>query len=205
MKTIIYCAALLLVVAFTATAGGSSEQNETGAIDSQVERFAYARLTDRERALIDTQPAPGVYTVQLSEEEWRARLDDFSFFLLREGGTEREGSGALWDNWEAGTYYSKATGEPVFSSEHKYDSGVGYPSFFQPIRPDAVRYHIDRTQGMIRVAVVDALSGSHLGHVFPTGPEPTGLFYCMNSESLVFVPAGEEPPALITQEVALTN
>ncbi|MFA7567469.1 MAG: peptide-methionine (R)-S-oxide reductase MsrB, partial [Alkalispirochaeta sp.] len=104
-------------------------------------------------------------------------------------------------NKEAGTYYSAATGEPLFSSEAKFDSGTGWPSFFQPLKPDAVRYHVDKSYGMVRVEVVDSLSGSHLGHVFTDGPEPTGLRYCLNSASLVFVPEGEEPPPLITDEL----
>jgi methionine-R-sulfoxide reductase len=104
---------------------------------------------------------------------------------------------------EAGIYYSRATGQPLFSSEDKFDSRTGWPSFTKPINPDAIVYIGDTALFASRIEVVDSLSGSHLGHVFPDGPAPTGQRYCMNATSLIFVPDGEEPPPLIQELRAL--
>lgn len=153
-------------------------------------------LTARERALVEEYSA-GDFPVEMTPEEWQQRLTDIQYHVLREKGTERAFSGELYTNKRSGTYYSAATGQPLFSSEAKYESGSGWPSFFRPIEPDAVRYHVDSSFGMVRLEVVDSLSGSHLGHVFPDGPEPTGLRYCINSAALVFVPEGGEPPEII--------
>ena len=137
------------------------------------------------------------FPVVLSENEWRRKLTPEQFRILREHGTERAFTGEYDGFYEPGIYYSAATGQPLFSSETKYDSRTGWPSFWAPIDPDAVRLIYDRSFGMVRIEVVDSLSGSHLGHVFPDGPEPTGLRYCINSLALVFVPEGGEPPAVL--------
>ena len=137
------------------------------------------------------------YPIELSEEEWKARLMDFEYHVLREKGTERAFTGKLNKEYREGTYYSAATGQPLFSSEAKFDSGTGWPSFYEPISPDAVKLIEDNSYGMRRIEAVDSLSGSHLGHVFQDGPKPTGLRYCMNSASLIFVPEGEEPPQIV--------
>ena len=137
------------------------------------------------------------YPIQYSEGEWRRILqDDFLYYVLREQGTERPWLNEYNENKQQGTYYSAATGQPLFSSETKYDSRTGWPSFWEPIDPDAVHLIADYTHGTLRVEVVDSLSGSHLGHVFPDGPDPTGLRYCMNSASMIFVPEGGEPPVI---------
>ncbi|TVR58708.1 MAG: peptide-methionine (R)-S-oxide reductase [Spirochaetaceae bacterium] len=138
------------------------------------------------------------FPIVLSENEWRSRLTPEQFRILREHGTERAFTGKYDGFFEPGTYYSAATGQPLFSSETKYDSRTGWPSFWEPIDPDAVRLVYDRSFGMVRIEVVDSLSGSHLGHVFPDGPEPTGLRYCINSLALVFVPEGGEPPEILS-------
>lgn len=137
------------------------------------------------------------FPVQLSQREWQQRLTDEQFFVLREDGTERSFSNALWDNTERGIYYSAATGQPLFHSDDKYKSGTGWPSFTQPISPDAVAYMWDNGLFSRRIEVIDSLSGSHIGHVFNDGPGPTGQRYCMNSAALIFVPDGEAPPDLV--------
>ena len=198
----VFSAVLPLFAGGEAEAASSTDITNSGeSEDSNIDRQLMKFLSPREKELVEQFPADGSFPVTLSDEEWRERLDDFQFNVLREKGTERAFSGPLNKNKEAGTYYSAATGEPLFSSEAKFDSGTGWPSFFQPLKPDAVRYHVDKSYGMVRVEVVDSLSGSHLGHVFTDGPEPTGLRYCLNSASLVFVPEGEEPPPLITDEL----
>jgi len=107
---------------------------------------------------------------------------------------ERAFTGPLWNNKGKGIYVSAVSGVPLFDSKTKYESGSGWPSFFAPIDPDHVVEKRDVTHGMVRVEVLDAKSGAHLGHVFDDGPAPTGKRYCMNSASLVFVEEGKDLP-----------
>lgn len=127
-----------------------------------------------------------------SEDEWRAELAPEEYHVLREKGTERAFTGKYWDLKDDGMYLCAACGEPLFSSETKYDSGSGWPSFYQPADSDSVNELADHSHGMVRTEVVCKKCESHLGHVFPDGPKETGLRYCINSTSLDFKKAEEE-------------
>jgi len=134
------------------------------------------------------------YTMQLTDAEWKTRLTKDQYYILRQQGTEPAGSGKLDNFYQKGTYYSAASLQPLFSSETKFKSGTGWPSFYAPISKDAVILIEDNKYGMRRVEVVDSKSGSHLGHVFDDGPKPTGQRFCMNSAALIFVAEGGKPP-----------
>ena len=124
--------------------------------------------------------------VAKSDEEWQKSLPPERFRILRQKGTERAFTGQYWDNHDAGTYRCAGCGEPLFSSDTKFDSGSGWPSFSAPLAQEAVAEESDTTHGMARTEVTCRACGGHLGHVFPDGPRPTGLRYCINSASLEF-------------------
>ena len=176
-----------------------SRVSETvGEVRADGEAWVYdAASYDSEKRIIHDSKTEIEYPVTMSPQGWRSRLGDQEYYVLREDGTERAFSNPLFDNKEKGIYYSAATGQPLFSSEDKYKSGTGWPSFTKPISPDAVAYFWDYGLFSRRIEVVDSLSGSHLGHVFNDGPDPTGQRYCMNSAALIFVPEGEDPPPML--------
>lgn len=169
---------------FAASQRNSSQEPFVQPIsDNSTVKTVPLRLLDDQGALVGPVDAP---RVELTDAEWRERLTPEQYKVLRNDGTEPPFCGNLLDNKKEGVYCCAGCALPLFTSDTKFTSGTGWPSFFQPIGKENIAEHEDRTLGMVRVEINCARCDGHLGHVFPDGPQPTGMRYCLNSESLTF-------------------
>jgi peptide-methionine (R)-S-oxide reductase len=140
------------------------------------------------------QATPMKFPIAKSETEWQQQLTPEQYRVLRAKGTERPYTGEYWNTKSPGTYRCAGCGEVLFTSDTKFDSGCGWPSYYQPANTNVITEAADHTHGMVRTEVMCSRCGGHLGHVFDDGPQPTGLRYCINSASLKFEPQPEAKP-----------
>lgn len=185
----------LLACLLPACSGAEGRREEGAPVAQPAPRADEARAGDRPSTDGPTANGPSAdwsTYVKPSDAELRQKLSDLAYHVTQESGTERAGTGEYAENHERGIYVDVVSGEPLFSSADKFDSGTGWPSFTRPIDPRFVTEHSDRTYGMVRTEVRSRYADSHLGHVFPDGPpQDGGLRYCMNSAALRFVPVAE--------------
>lgn len=149
-------------------------------------------MNKEEKRTANMNNNPDVQKVEKTEEGWRAQLTPMQYHVLREKGTERPYTGAYWDTKDVGTYLCAGCSTLLFTSKTKYESSCGWPSFFEAHNNDQILMRPDNTHGMSRIEIVCATCEGHLGHIFDDGPPPTGKRYCVNSESMIFIPTKDE-------------
>lgn len=181
-------ASFCVVAGLATIAGCSADSRATPAPESKESKMVAVYVFDRAGNLVGPVESP---KVELADSEWRKRLTPEQYQVLRSKGTERPFCGTLLDNKKEGVYSCAGCGLPLFSSDAKFNSGTGWPSFFQPIGKGNVAEESDFGHGMIRTEITCGRCDGHLGHVFEDGPRPTGLRFCLNSESLTFTPKDE--------------